>query len=136
MTTKRRKKKKAGPKKIPIRYVDGNEHVEYVPRTSKELKTELERIQLAIRRALRVLSKLRRKRHIVLVTVRFQLRNCLKEIVNDASDEAVADEIARLSYVMEDTVMLLEHLKHSRIPCLEEARFLLTYGQTPKQRET
>jgi len=40
-----------------------------------------------------------------------------------------------LSFIMEDTVSLLNRLRHCRVGNIEKARFILTYGQTPKKRE-
>jgi hypothetical protein len=36
---------------------------------------------------------------------------------------------------MEDTLNILATIKHSTIEELQQARFLLTYGQTPKKRD-
>lgn len=131
----RRKKRRSGPKKIPIVYQSGTQTIEYVGKTSSELRPEYARVRDAIHRALRVLSRLRRLRQIVLVSARFQLNEALRELPEDASDEQVADEIARLSFVMQDTFDVLAKLEHSRTPFIQEARFILTYGQTPRKRE-
>lgn len=118
-------------KKIRVHYQD----IEYVPRARADLRPELGRVQSELKLAIRILFRARRYRHVAVSTARFQLENCLREIPEGASDQWLADEIGRLSYVMEDTLGILNRLKHSRVHYLEEARFKLTYGQTPKKRD-
>ncbi len=123
-------------KKILIMYDDGEVRRNYVSKAPSELRPELNRVQESIRIVLRILSRLYRTRHPVIVTSRFQLLNGLRSLtLTEMSDEEVAAEIARLSYLMEDTLGLLNKLEHSRTKHLEEARFTLTYGQTPQKRD-
>jgi len=127
--------KRRAPKKVDIIYNDGKNRIEYVARPPSELRRELERVQTRILRAIRILSTMKRIRHIVLRSASFQLRHCLRELSKDASHEEVAEEIARLSFLMEDTLGILGRLSHCRIANLEEARFELRYGQTHKKRD-
>lgn len=123
-------------KKVVIKYDDGSVYRNYVGKTSSELRPEIERILESIRIVLRILTRLRRTRHPVIITSRFQLLNGIRELsLDDMTDEEIANEIARLSYLMEDTLSQLNKLEHSRTHHLEEARFRLTYGQTPQKRE-
>ncbi len=127
--------KRKAPKKVRVYFEGDRGLIEYVPRAPSDLRPELERVQADIRLTLRILHRARRYRHVAVSTARFQLENCLRDTPAGASDEWLADEIARLSYVMEDTLGILNRLKHSRMHYLEEARFRLTYGQTPKKRD-
>lgn len=131
----KRKKRKA-PDKVPVVYDDGVTNVEYVGKQKNELRPELERIVYEIKQVLRILQRLRRHRHIIIISARFQLVEALRDLPEELeTEEDVANEIARLSFTMEDTLKLLGRLSNSRIPVLEAARFKLTYGQTPKRRE-
>lgn len=129
------KRKRTPARKIPVRYNDGTTDIDYVARTPSELRDELQRVQEAILEAARILSRLHRTRHIVIKTARFQLEHALRNLPNDSTDEDIAAELARLSYLMEDTLNILNKLTHCRISYLKQARFKLTYGQTPKRRE-
>jgi len=129
------KRKRSAANKIPVHYGDGTVAIEYVPRTPPELRAELSRVQRNIRETIRILSTLKRIRHHVIKSVRFQLDQALHKLPDDAADEDVAAEIARLSYLMEDTLNMLNRLTQCRIANIEKARFKLTYGQTPKKRE-
>lgn len=132
MVTYRRRK---SPQKVPVEYLDGSERVEYVGRLAKDLRPELERIQSEVLQSIRLINYLKRKRNSILVSVRVQLTECIREIPDDATSEWMADEIARLSYVMGNSLSDLNTLVNSRIPILEQIRFKLTYGQTPKKRD-
>lgn len=129
------RKKRSSPKKVAIVYNDGQNRVEYVAKPPSGLRPELERVQFNILQAIRMLNTMRRIRHIVLRTASFQLSHSIRELPKDAGDQEVADEIARLSFLMEDTLLILRRLTHCRIANLEETRFKLQYGQTPKKRD-
>ena len=131
----RRRRRAKGPRKVPIRYQTADQRVDYVPRRPAELPVELDRVRTGILRALRVLNRMKRIRHSAIVGARFQLEQALCDVPAGASEEWMADEIGRLSFVMADSLKLLSQLCHSRTHWLEEARFILTYGQTPKKRE-
>lgn len=128
-------KRRKSAKKFPVCYISSAGEIQYVGRTRAELPRELERVRNSIHAALRILFRLRRVRHKVIVTATFQLRNCLREIPESDDPYWVASEIARLSYIMEDTRKIIDRLKNSRTHWLEQVRFTLTYGQTPKQRD-
>lgn len=125
----------ARPVRFRVHYSDGATQREYVPRTLPELRTELARIHKAIEESIRMLSTMSRVRHIVIKTALLQLTNARQPLPDGASAEELAGEIARLSMLMEDTLFILNKLKHCRIHHMEEARFKLLYGQTPKKRE-
>ncbi len=127
--------KRRPPTKFAVRYVNGTETVDYVDRTESELRQELHRVQQAISNGTRMLVPILRVRHPVIVSAYTQLRHVLADMPADAPPEQVADEIARLSYVMEQTVELLDTLSNSRVNNLQEARFTLTYGRAPKKRD-
>jgi hypothetical protein len=126
-----RRKKSRAAKKIPIKFGD----IEYVGRHKNELMPELNRVQSEIRQVLRLLNYLKRKRNHVLAMARFQLMESLRTVPDDSTPDFIADEIARLSYVMSNTLDIINQLRNSRTPMLEEIRFKLTYGQTPRKRE-
>ena len=122
-------------RKIPVTYDDGRNVVEYVPRTPTELRREMTRVHEAVQTAVHVMSPLKRKRHAVIKAALFQLRHLLRKLPEEMTDEERATELARISYAMEDTLGILNKLVHCRVSHLETARFILTYGQTPKKRE-
>jgi hypothetical protein len=109
--------------------------VDYVDRTEPELRQELARVQQAVSDGARMLTPILRIRNPVIVSAYTQLRYVLQSLPPDAPPEQMADEIARLSYVMEQTVELLDTLSNSRVNNLQEARFTLTYGRAPKKRD-
>jgi hypothetical protein len=121
--------------KIPVIYQQGPIRIEYVDKTPSELDPELARVRESVHRALQILARLSRLKHIAIVSARFQLQNCLSELKPDSSHDDKAKELARINYTMEDTLGLLNRLSNSRIEWLEAARFQLTYGQTPKKRD-
>lgn len=121
--------------KICIRFTSPEETIEYISKTPDELWVEYERILQAIKDALRALSRIRFVRNIVIATAQLQLQSAVRPLPEDISDEELAKEIARLSKLMEDTIKILSRLSNSRTQWLEEARFILTYGQTPKKKE-
>lgn len=123
------------PIRFRVYYDDGVTQREYVPRTLPELRSELSRIHQAIYEATRMLSTMGRVKHVVIKTALLQLRNARRTVPDDAPAEELAGEIARLSVLMEDTLFILNKLKHCRVHHMEEARFKLLYGQTPKKRE-
>lgn len=130
------RRKRRLPKKLPVVWTtDDGTVVEYVPRIASELRPEFERVREHGLRAARVLSRLKRHKNIILVSARFELEHCHQAPPEGAGDEWYAREIARLSYVYEQTHQLLSRLVNSRIQFIENARFLLTYGQTPTKRE-
>lgn len=124
-----------GRPKIEITYRDGDTVIHYVPRPNALLWPELTRVRKAINDALRILYHVKRVRHIVIASTRFQLSNAARDITEEDEPQVIADEIARLSYVMDTALRTLEELKHCRVKFLEEVRFTLKYGQTPKKRE-
>ncbi len=128
--------RRQGPKKFEVNYRNGDSTVEYVARTAVELRVELRRVQRHIQEAVRALATLKRVRHCVIMSASFQLKHAIHKLPDDVSDEAIAQEIARLSFLMEDTLVLLNRLTNCRVSNLEAVRFLLTYGQTPKKRDT
>jgi len=85
-------------------------------------------------KALRQL-KLLRSPHPAVEAARTQLEHCDTTLPEGASVQQIAGRIAVLSYTLEDTVKILSALSSSRIDRLKDARFQLTFGQTPKQRE-
>ncbi len=123
------------PSKYRVRYSDGALTINYVDRTAPELRAELDRVQRAVLSGVRILAGILRLRHALIISAYVQLKQCLREIPADAPPEDMAAEIARLSYVMGTLVESLGKLSNSRINNLQEARFTLTYGQTPKKRE-
>jgi len=130
-----RRSKSSVSTKLPIIYETPTDRVEYVGKEPDELWPELRRIHTVIRSCIRMLSRIRFVRHIVLVSARFQLMNSLRTMSDTASDDELAQEIARLNFLLGDTVKILDQLSNSRTPLLEELRFTLTYGQTPRRRE-
>ncbi len=123
-------------KKEPIKYIkpDGTPTI-YVARAASELMAEYERIKMHILRSIRVISTMKRVRHTSIISVRFELNNVLRSPDQLTSPTLLAAEIARMSFVMENCVNELNVLVHSRTDNLQELRFLLTYGQTPKMRD-
>jgi len=130
-----KRRKRSPAKAVQISYHNGDVVVHYVARAPSEVRKEYARVLEAVNTALRGLKRLKRIRHDVIVSARFQLANSVHPVPVDATPEHLADEVGRLSYVMEDTHALLGRLKNSRLPLLEEIRFTLTYGQTPKRKD-
>jgi len=129
---------RAKAKTVRVRYTDSaGVSTEYVSRRPIDLPGEYLRVQRAVLDAVRMINTrgLKRLRHVVLDISRFQLSNSLRNIPADSSSEEFAGEIARLSYLMHEVLLQLARLRHSRIDHLQELRFKLTYGQTPKKRE-
>lgn len=114
----------------PIRFAN----VDYVDKTANELVIEYARVQCAVHDALRILRPLRRLRNGVLTVAEFTLRNALQSAKPD-TPQAMADEIGRLSCIMSEVVQNLGKLSNSRTKNLEQARFILTYGQAHKKRD-
>jgi hypothetical protein len=122
------------PKRYNIVYDNGIVKVDFVGRIAKELPKEFERVKLSIVKSIRLLAYLKRSPHPAIKAATFQLENAVRPIdANNMQD--IADEIARLSFIMADTVTLLATLSNSEIEQLQRLRFELTYGQTPKKRE-
>jgi len=123
--------------KYTIRWaLDDGTKVTYVDRPAGELRSELERVRNAGLLAAKVLSRLRRVRNSSIQLALFELAHCSQAVPEDAPPKWLADEIARLSFTYSGVVKLLNLLSNSRVRWLEEARFLLTYGQTPIKRDT
>lgn len=122
------------PKRYNIVYDNGLVKVDYVGRIAKELPKEYERVKLSIVKSIRLLAYLKRSPHPAIKAAKFQLENSAK-VINTSDVLAVADEIARLSFIMADTVKILSALSNSEIEQLQRLRFELTYGQTPEKRE-
>lgn len=123
------------PHKYRVCYSDTQTTINYVDRTATELRSELERVQAAVLSGVRILAGILRLRNALIIGAYVQLKHCLREIPATAAPEEVAMEIARLSHIMGVLVESLNKLSNSRINNLQEARFILTYGQTPKKRE-
>ena len=122
--------------KVPITYkTPDGVLIEYVPRYSSELVRELARVYTAVLQANRVLATLSRVRHIAIQSVHFQMANALRAPLSEFDELTASDEIARLSFIMEDAVGILSTLTNSRTANLQQLRFVLTYGQTPKKRD-
>lgn len=122
-------------KKVLVRYVGEQGAVDYVSRTPAELDVELARVRKSRVEALRILSRVRRLRHPVISSARFQLMACAGPETNEGTVTEKATELARLSQSLEQACNTLARLSNSRVRWLEEARFTLTYGATPKCRE-
>lgn len=120
--------------KLPIIYKNGATKVVYVSRAPDELLTEAKRMYGCIQVALRQLKSLKRTRHAALKGAVWQLTQ-VEEPSAGESIASLVDYIAVVSYLMEDSLAMLASLKNSKIDELEEARFNLTYGQTPKKRD-
>lgn len=130
------KRKRKAARRIPVIWVTaGGQTIEFVERAPSELAPELARVADHGVRAAKVLSRLKRLRNVHIVRARFELGHCQQEVPDLASHEWLAGEIARLSYVYKQVLDELNKLCHARTRWLEEARFLLTYGQTPQKRE-
>lgn len=123
------------PTKHAVRYANNVVAINYVDRTAAELRPELARVQKAVLSGVRILAGILRLRNALIIEAYVQLKQTVRELPPEASNAEVAAEIARLSYVMGTLVESLGKLKNSRINNLQEARFTLTYGQTPKKRE-
>lgn len=121
--------------KVKVRYTDDRTAIDYVDRLPSELRPELDRIQRAVLDTVRILSQLLRLRNAIVISAYVQLKHLVRELPEGTPAEDLAAEIARLSYVMSTIVASLDTLTHSRIKNLQEARFALTYGQTPKKRD-
>ena len=120
--------------KLPIVYRSGSSKVVYVSRAPDELFTEAKRVWGSIQVALRQLKALKRTRHSALRGAVWQLSQ-VEPPLKEANTASLVDYIATVSYLMEDSISMLATLKNSKIDELEEARFHLTYGQTPKKRD-
>lgn len=122
---------------MAVIYQDGVTRIDYVSRKVTEVAGEYERVKAAVLEANRIINRyqMRRVRHVVLDVCRFQLANALVDVPPDSTPEAFAQEIARLSYLMQEALNGLNRLCNSRVWFLEELRFKLTYGQSPKKRD-
>lgn len=127
-----RKRKK--PNKLPVIYKDSKVRIVYVSRSPEELFPEAVRIYSAVQVALRHLHLLRRSPHAAIHAAEWQLANVVAPPAW-ATTPLLVDYISTTSYLMEDTLNILATIKHSTIEELQQARFLLTYGQTPKKRD-
>jgi len=126
--------KPASKIKIPVSYSHGDVKVVYVARLPGDLRNEHKRMVFCMQMALRQL-KLLRSPHPAVAAARLQLENCDVSLPTTSTHQEVAQRLAILSYTFEDTVKILAALSNSKIARLTEARFQLTFGQTPKQRE-
>lgn len=123
-------------RKVPVRFHDGCSVIEYVSRTPKELQTEIERVRRSRLEALRVLRRVKRIRHPAVLSARFQLIVCdTPQSADDMSPKQKAEELARMSRALELARDTLGRLSNSRVRWLEEARFVLAYGSTPRCRD-
>jgi len=122
-------------RRFEVSYLYKGETVEFVPRLASEVLPELYRIYEAVLNASRTLATMRRVRHWAVQSARFQLANAIRAPLSSFTPETGAAEIARLSCVLQDTLEILSTLCNSRTTNLEQTRFILTYGQTPRKRE-
>ena len=111
--------------------------IRYVDRREEDLLPEYIRVRTAILDAVRIINSrsLKRLKNVVLDITRFQLTNSLKPISDTATAQELVAEITRLSFIMEDAVKTLARLSNSRVDHLQDLRFRLTYGQTPRRRD-
>lgn len=130
------KRKRRAPRKLAVQWVTPEgEVLDFVDRTPSDLPIELARVRSHGLLAAKVLSRLKRLRNAEIIRARFELEHCQRPEPEDVPAEWYAQEIARLSYVYQQVLQVLNRLCHARTRWLEETRFLLTYGQTPKKRE-
>ncbi len=130
----RAKRKTASKIKIPVIYSHGKDHIIYVARLPAELAAEHARVVVCLGKALHQL-KLLRSPHPAVATARTQLEHCDCQLPEQATHYDIAKRIATLSFTMADTFQILAALSNSNVDRLKEARFQLTFGQTPKQRD-
>lgn len=129
-----RRERRPAVNKFVIAYEHNGKRIEYVGRTLAELAPEYRRIVTHLKWAIRELRQLRSPNPWVVATL-VQLQTVpVIDPMSCAADQ-VAYEIAQVSFIMEDALNMLAHLKHSTVERLEAARFALTYGQTPKRRD-
>lgn len=127
--------RKAKPRRrLPVVYRGVSPPIEYVDKSPFELRAELQRVYAAIATASKLFERLARFRHPAIPAARFQLANAIRE-TSGMDDEALANELARLNYTMEDTVRILSLMSLCEQEWLEKIRFELTFGQTPRKRE-
>lgn len=124
-------------KTVAVTYRNGEQVIEYVSRRPSDLIHEYRRIRQAILDANVIINKypVRRVRHVLLDICRFQLANSLRDIDDSATPVELAGEVARLSFLMSEALVGINRLRHSRVAFLEELRFKLTYGQSPRKRD-
>jgi hypothetical protein len=128
-------KKRKASSKVDIVYNCDGVKINYVSRSLSELPDEYARIRKALVTTLRLLKTLRRSPHPAIAAAYFQISNCMHP-VDTTKPEEVTRYIARVSYVMNDTLKnILSKLSNSNIDTLKQIRFQLEYGQTPKKRE-
>jgi hypothetical protein len=128
------KRKTASKIKIPVIYSHGKDHVVYVARLPGELLAEHRRVVFCLDKALHQL-KLLRSPHPAVAAARVQLEQCDCSLPEQPTHYEIAKRIATLSFIMADTLQILAALSNSNVERLKEARFQLTFGQTPKQRD-
>jgi hypothetical protein len=131
------KRPRSKAKTVSVIYENNGVRVEYVNRKETDIPAEYQRVKEAVLAANLIVNRyrVRRVRHIILDVCRFQLANSLRELPPETPVEVLASEIARLSFLMQETLTGINRLCHSRIAFLEELRFKLTYGQSPKKRD-
>ncbi len=128
------KRKTASKIKVPVIYSHGKDHVVYVARLPGELLAEHKRVVFCLGKALHQL-KLLRSPNPAVAAARAQLESCDCALPEHATHYEIAKRIAVLSFIMADTFQILAAMSNSNIERLKEARFQLTFGQTPKQRD-
>lgn len=120
--------------KVPVIYKHNGITITYVSRMNSELMPEFKRVVEHITAAQLQLTRLRSPNPAVAAAL-FQLKACSKSLPENSQPKLVAERIATLSYIMEDTIAILAKLSNSNVDPLKKARFLLRFGQTPKQRD-
>jgi len=121
--------------KISVVYNAQGRYIEYVGRTPSELLPEYKRVCAAVDSCARITKTLLRSPHPAVRAAYYQLLNCDVSIPEPPTNQNIADAIARVSYTLEDTMLILAKISNSNIEPLRELRFHLTYGQTPKKRD-
>lgn len=124
-----RSKKVAKPRPEVV-YDDGTTRVNYVGRASNEVNAEIVRVVNCMLLALRGLRSMRRSPHPAVRAAIFTLENIKPDVASTSSKE-----LARISFLMEDTLKTLSVMKNSNADYLKLARFHLLFGQTPKKRD-
>lgn len=132
---RKRSKRVAKPKfKYAVRFVYDGQVFDYVGKTPSELTTELCRVRAAYDTALRLARPFSRSPNLVLHAVRTQLEVArLVYIPGDPQQQA--NELARLNWVLNDCLGLLDSVHLIGGDDIRRLRFTLTYGQTPLRRD-
>ena len=131
----RRKKNKP----VRIIYASRFGPVEYVSRMPDELPKELDRLLRASTHSILLLNRLKRYKHGVLIAATGILKACVacvdQRMPANPHENDYLYHIARTNQTMQRALDVLSQLKHCKVDALEEVRFKLLYGQTPRKRE-